>query len=128
MKDFLISLLLICICTTGVAVAADDPMISLFKFQQKMANSGSAAAMIKLGRMYEYGHGTKQDFNKATSLYQKAKAKGHPDAGAAIKNLISRQKENTKAAQRKREAKVKARQRAVAEARQRAKSRQQQSN
>ncbi len=79
--------LLLTACININAVAADDPMVSLFKFQSQMAKSGNADAMMKLGEMYEQGVGTKQNLDKALEMYRQAQAKGTKGAVAAIKRV-----------------------------------------
>ncbi|NNF96787.1 MAG: SEL1-like repeat protein, partial [Halobacteria archaeon] len=83
MKTLLVSLFVV-VLAMDVSMAADDPMQSLFMFQQQMAEGGNAAAMMKLGEMYEKGEGTKRDLNKAREMYEQAKAKGYPKADAAL--------------------------------------------
>lgn len=115
----------------GLSHAAEDPMKSLFTFQQTMANKGSTTAMMKLGEMYEQGLGTKQDFGKAIEMYRKAKARGYVGADAAIARVIrtrqtladtSRRRKQQTAEERRR---IQERQRAEAEREARAKARQQ---
>ena len=111
MKQYL-SILLLGFMLGGVALAEDDPLKSLFSFQQKMANNGSTGAMMKLGEMYEQGQGTEQNFDKAIEMYEKARAAGHADAEAAIARVKrTRQAQNQAArneAERAREARRRA--------------------
>lgn len=97
MKKYL-SIVLLGLVLSGVAVAQNDPMKSLFLFQQKMADNGSAAAMMKLGEMYEQGQGTEQSFDKALEMYEKARAAGHGDAQAAIARVKRAQQAQSQAA------------------------------
>ena len=70
------------------AVHADEgTMKSLFQFQQQMADSGSVEALMKLGRMYEEGHGTARDLNKAVEMYEKAAARGHQQGAIEAKRI-----------------------------------------
>ena len=117
MKNVLILLLSFGIYA-GAVQAAEDPMQSLFKFQEKMAANGSSAAMMKLGELYEQGQGTKQDFDKAIEMYSKAKANGHTGADAAIKRVQKRKKGIVSAAEKKRK-EAQARERARKQAQQR---------
>ena len=50
MKTLLVSLFVV-VLAMDVSMAADDPMKSLFMFQQQMADGGNPAAMMKLGEM-----------------------------------------------------------------------------
>lgn len=85
-KTLLVSLFVF-VLVINVSAAADDPMKSLFLFQQQMAEGGNSAAMMKLGEMYEKGEGTPRDLGKAREMYQQAKVKGHPDADTALKRI-----------------------------------------
>jgi len=70
-----------------ISFAANDPMVSLFKFQSQMAAQGNVDAMMKLGEMYEQGVGTKRDLNKSLEMYKQAQAKGHKQASTAIRRI-----------------------------------------
>lgn len=83
---------LLTVFIAGNAPAVDDPMISVFRFQSQMANSGSVEAMMKLGAMYEEGVGTKQDLDKALKIYRQAQAKGAKEAAASIKRVMKEKK------------------------------------
>lgn len=85
---------------SGIVQSADDPMKSLFLFQQKMANNGSTAAMMKLGEMYEQGQGTAQDFDMAIKMYEKARNEGHSGAKSAIERVKRTRQEQIEAARR----------------------------
>ncbi len=62
--------------------AADDMWKSVFTYQQKMANYGQPEAQVKLGEMYEEGHGVEQSFDIAEQWYKKALAQDfHPAQG-----------------------------------------------
>ena len=87
-----IHVLLLTAFVSVTAVAADDVMVSLFKFQLKMANSGNVEALMKLGEMYEQGAGTKQDLNMALEMYQLAQVNGKKEAAASIKRVEKKQK------------------------------------
>ena len=52
----------------SVAFALDDKVKSL----EKDCNGGNASACVNLGVMYANGKGVKQDYKKASELYQKA--------------------------------------------------------
>jgi len=107
MKTLLVSLFVV-VLAMGTSMAADDPMQSLFLFQQQMADGGNPAAMMKLGEMYERGEGTTRDLDKAREMYDKAKAKGHPKADAALSKLDKQQARVNKQAQKEKAAKDKA--------------------
>jgi hypothetical protein len=110
MKTILVSLFVL-VLAMDVSMAADDPMKSLFMFQQQMAEGGNSAAMMKLGEMYEKGEGTPRDLDKAREMYQQAKAKGHPKADAALNRL---NKQQPRAAQKNNAAQEQARKEAEA--------------
>ena len=67
--------------------AADDMWGSVFAYQQKMANYGQAEAQVKLGGMYEEGHGVEQSFDKAEQWYKKALAQGFSPAQVKLNQL-----------------------------------------
>ncbi len=50
----------------------------------KLANAGNAQAQYALGTLYLQGEGTAADADKAQAWYQKAAAKGHREASAAL--------------------------------------------
>ena len=87
----ILACLFVLVLAMDVSMAADDPMKSLFLFQQQMAEKGNSAAMMKLGEMYEKGEGTPRNLDKAREMYQQAKAKGHPKADAALNRLNKQQ-------------------------------------
>ena len=95
--------LLLALAITGIVHADEDPMKSLFGFQQKMVRTGSTTAMMKLGNMYEQGVGTKQNFDKALEMYHRAKAGGHPGADAAIARVMRTRKGIADAATREKQ-------------------------
>lgn len=103
MMKIQILLLSFALLVTGVSHAADDPVKSLFVFQQTMANKGSTTAMMKLGEMYEQGLGTRQDFDKAIEMYRKAKAGGHTGADAAIARVVRTRQALAEAARQEKE-------------------------
>ncbi len=91
MNRFTLVFLLIAL-VSGDAFAVDDTMVSLFRFQSQMANSGNVEAMMKLGAMYEEGVGTKQDLDKALKIYRQAQARGAKEAAASIKRVAKEKK------------------------------------
>jgi len=112
MMRTLLASLFVLVLAMNVSMAADDPMKSLFMFQQQMAEGGNSAAMMKLGEMYEKGEGTPRNLDKAREMYQQAKAKGHPKADAALNRLNkqqprSAQKSNAAQEQARKEAEAK---------------------
>lgn len=95
MKRLITTLILsLAIATTGYA--ASDVMVSLFKFQRQMVAQGNVEAIMKLGKMYEQGRGTKKDFNKALEMYKKALAQGHVDAAKAILRVEKAKKQGVR--------------------------------
>ncbi len=113
MKTLLASLFVL-VLAMNVSVAADDPMKSLFMFQQQMAEGGNSAAMMKLGEMYEKGEGTPRNLDKAREMYQQAKAKGHPGADVALQRLNKQQPRAAKQVQENKAAQERARKEAEA--------------
>lgn len=51
-----------------------------FEWYTKAAHQGDADAQYNLGRMYDNGHGVRQDDQKAFEWYTKAANQGHADA------------------------------------------------
>lgn len=102
MKKYIL-LLSFAMIISGLAHGADDPMKSLFVFQQKMANRGNSSAMMKLGEMYEQGVGVKQDFDQAILMYRKAKSAGHAGADAAIARVNKTRRELSDKAKQEKE-------------------------
>jgi len=51
------------------------------------AARGETTAMFNLGAMYENGVGVNADLAKAKTWYQRAAARNHPGAQAALKRL-----------------------------------------
>ena len=86
-KRYLSFVFITILLSSSAALAAGDPMKSLFLFQQKMANKGNTSAMMKMGEMYERGEGVKKSDENALKMYEQAKAGGNPKADAAIKRL-----------------------------------------
>lgn len=80
-------ILVLFITLSSAALAAGDPMKSLFLFQQKMAKGGSASAMMKMGEMYERGEGVEKSYDNALKMYEKANSAGHAKAKVAIQRL-----------------------------------------
>ncbi len=113
MNRFTLVFLLIAL-VAGDAFAVDDTMVSLFRFQSQMANSGNVEAMMKLGAMYEEGVGTKQDLDKALKIYRQAQARGAKEAAASIKRVTKEKKYGSVAGNRAVEQRA-ARQRAAQE-------------
>ena len=93
----LYALLLTSILLPALAFSADDPMISLFNFQSKMVKLGSVAAMMKLGKMYEQGQGTNQDWDKALDMYQQAESESYPGAKDSIQRVKQKKKQGRSA-------------------------------
>lgn len=53
-----------------------DHSSSVFKFQQKLANSGNAQAQYKLGYLYETGEGIEASLDKALHWYERSASQG----------------------------------------------------
>jgi hypothetical protein len=70
-----------------LSFAADDMWDGVFTYQKKMADYGNAEAQHKLGEMYEEGHGTPQDFDKALEWYRKAAAQGYAPASKKVEQV-----------------------------------------
>jgi len=111
--------LILFMVVSSAAFAAGDPMQSLFLFQKKMADKGSAPAMMQMGQMYERGEGVKKDLNKAIEMYQKADKAGHANAKAAIQKLTGIKNKSNKLDAQKAKKKEEERQRALAKEKQR---------
>ena len=79
--------LLFSLLGSQITVAADDMWDGVFAYQKKMADYGNAEAQHKLGEMYEEGHGTAKDFDKALEWYQKAAAQGYAPASKKIEQV-----------------------------------------
>lgn len=77
-----------------ICLSADDMWSSVFEYQQKMAGYGNPEAQVKLGEMYEEGHGTEQDFDQARQWYQKAANQGYEPARKKLSKLEARRKQN----------------------------------
>jgi TPR repeat protein len=58
------------------ALDAIDHSSSVFKFQQKLADSGNVQAQYKLGYLYEAGEGIEADLDKALHWYERAASTG----------------------------------------------------
>jgi hypothetical protein len=94
-------ILVVSLLTSGMVYAANDPMVSLFKFQSQMAQQGNVDAIMKLGEMYEQGQGTKQNFDKALEMYKKAEQAGNTKAAKAITRIGNKKKQIAKAKREK---------------------------
>lgn len=88
---YLIILLLIFAAGSIQPVVADDIWEGVFSYQKKMAEHGHPEAQIKLGEMYEEGHGTERDFEMARHWYQKAAEQGYSEGGKKLAKLQARQ-------------------------------------
>ena len=65
------------------AFNADDYATAL-ELYTKAADAGNTRAITNLGRMYEYGLGVEQSYEKAIKYYKKASEMGQPAAGNRI--------------------------------------------
>jgi len=84
----------------GPSMAADDMWEGVFSYQQKMADYGNPEAQVKLGEMYEEGHGTEQNYDMAQQWYQKAADQGFAPAKDRLTRLEARRKKEAEAKQR----------------------------
>jgi hypothetical protein len=71
----------------NLGFALEDPKKKV-KWIEKAADSGSAAAMLNLGKMYAYGEGIEKNMNKALDYFRKASAIGYHDEAAHYVNRI----------------------------------------
>ena len=71
----------------NLGFALEDPKKKV-KWIEKAADSGSAAAMLNLGKMYAYGEGIEKNMNKALDYFRKASAIGYHDEVAHYVNRI----------------------------------------
>ena len=74
----------------------EDPLVSLFHFQMRMAEGGNVRAMMKVGEMYENGEGTPRDYRRALEMYRKARTAGAAEAEAAIRRVRERMRAGTR--------------------------------
>ncbi len=77
--------------------AADNMWDSVFRYQQKMAGFGQPEAQVKLGQMYEEGHGTEQSFDTAEQWYRKALSQGFGPAQEKLEQLQQRRQQAAQA-------------------------------
>ncbi len=89
----LIVLCLIYLITLGVSFSAygyhkgkthSDREFVPFNNLKSLAERGGAFAQVKLGDMYNYGRGVRQDFNEAVKWYRLAAEQGYADAHASL--------------------------------------------
>ncbi len=85
-------LLLSLLLAVPVAHTETDPLVSLFRFQKRMAEGGNVKAMMKVGEMYENGDGTPRNYDKALQMYRQARANGEPAAEAAIRRVEAKRR------------------------------------
>lgn len=105
-------ILILFVVTTPVAFSSDDPMKSLFLFQQKMAKNGNFSAMMKMGLMYERGEGVEKSYDNALKMYQQASDAGYAKAKIAIQRVNNLKNKST--SNKKRESQEKELQRILA--------------
>lgn len=96
------------------ALAGDDMWEGVFTYQKKMADYGNPEAQVKLGEMYEEGHGTEQDYEKARQWYQKAVDQGYEPAKNKLVKLELRKQKEAEAKKRAEQERI-AREKAAAE-------------
>jgi len=104
---FVFTSLILFLLGSQATLAVDDMWDSVFAYQKKMADYGNAEAQHKLGEMYEEGHGTEQDFDKALEWYQRAAAQGYAPASKKIDQVRLRKQRaiaEAKAAEERRRA------------------------
>ncbi len=93
-KFFSNSLLLVIIMTTPFCLQADDLIdqsSNIFKFQQKLANSGNVGAQYKLASMYESGDGVTASIEQAKHWYGLAADAGSKPAMHRNTYLITKE-------------------------------------
>ncbi len=84
----------LCLQLLPVIACADNISVSnsgVFKFQQKMSESGNVQSQYKLATMYELGIGTKQNLEQAREWYAKALDNGAVEAKDRLVYLEIRQ-------------------------------------
>ncbi len=84
----------LCLQLVPVIACADNISVSnsgVFKFQQKMAESGNVQSQYKLATMYELGIGTQQNLEQASVWYAKAVDNGAVEAKNRLVYLEIRQ-------------------------------------
>ena len=79
---------------------AEDMWEGVFTYQQKMADYGNPEAQVKLGEMYEEGHGTARDYEMARKWYQKAADQGYEPAKKKLVQLGARKQKEAEAKKR----------------------------
>lgn len=82
-----VRIFLLLLCTSGTALANDTIWAGLFRYQQQMAQLGSAEAQYKLAEHYEQGLGVEPDREQARHWYEKALQQGYEPAGQRLKAL-----------------------------------------
>ena len=70
----------------GQGIASPDPEAARLLWWDAAAQ-GEAIAMFNLGAMYERGIGVAADADTARKWYERAAARNHPQARAALKRL-----------------------------------------
>lgn len=102
--------LMLCLLSAPID-AADDVWEGVYVYQKRMADYGHPEAQIKLGEMYEEGHGVGKDYDTAQQWYEKAAAQGYGEAEEKLIQLEQRRKrdaEQSKLAEQRRIAEEKA--------------------
>jgi len=98
-SPWLAGILILLVLTVQPALAG-DVWEGVFAYQKKMADYGNPEAQVKLGEMYEEGHGTDKDYSMARQWYQKAASQGYAPAKKKLVGLAQREKEEAEARQR----------------------------
>lgn len=108
-------IVLLCLSTFVMlpgAQAADETTREMFQVTQRFAEAGSREGQFKLAEMYEQGHGTPVDLDKALVWYQKAAEGGHEEARRRVEDWNARQQARAETRRREELARQQAEQRA----------------
>ena len=87
-------LIVLCLITLGASFSAygshrgkthsERDFVTAFDKLQSLAERGGVFAQVKLGDMYNYGRGVRQDFKEAVKWYRLAAEQGNADAHAGL--------------------------------------------
>ncbi|MCW8972729.1 MAG: hypothetical protein OQL05_05550 [Gammaproteobacteria bacterium] len=80
--------------------SAEGVWEGVFNYQKKMADYGHPEAQVKLGEMYEEGHGTEQNYDIAQQWYQKAMEQGYALGEEKLLQLEQRRQREAEARKR----------------------------
>lgn len=85
---------------TAQSAAAEGMWEGVYAYQKKMADYGHPEAQVRLGTMYEEGHGVEQDYDAAQQWYEKAAGQGYAEAGEKLAQLEARRQREAEERQR----------------------------